>query len=169
MAITTYADLDGNGFIAGQLYKSIVNGAKLTGYNDGAVVLPAGFGAIWTGTGLNVTLPASAAGKFAGVLTIPQVEVRASYSLDASSRFGWPVDYEVALAQTDMYVVYVDDTVAIGDAVYLNHTASTSVIGTFRNDVNSSNAQLIAGARFMSAAVGTSSTLALAVVNFSAN
>jgi hypothetical protein len=168
MAITTYADLDGNDYIAGQLYKSIVNGAKLTGYNSGSTVLAAGFGAVWSGTGLNVTLP-SGAGNFAGVLTLPQVEVRASYSLDAGSRFGWPAKYEVALAQTDMYVVYVDDTVAVGDAVHLNHTASTSVVGAFRNDTNSSNAQLIAGARFMSAATGTSSTLALAVVNFSAN
>jgi hypothetical protein len=167
MSITTYTDLDVSGLIAGQFYKSVVNGAKLTGYNSGSVVMAAGFGAVWTGTDLNVTLP-SGAGNFAGVITIPQVEVRASYSLDAGSRFGVPVDYEVALAQTDMYVVWVDDTVAIGNPVYLNHTASTSVVGAFRNDTNSSNAQLISGAQFMSAATGTSSTLALAVVNFSA-
>lgn len=168
MAITTYDDISAAGLVAGQFYTSVVNGAKLTGYNTTGGVLAAGFGAVWTGTGKNVALP-SGSGNFAGILTIPTVEVRTGYSLDAGNRFGWPDDYEVALAVTDMYAVWVDDTVAVGDAVYLNHTASTSVVGAFRNDANSSNAQLIAGARFMSAAVGTSSTLALAIVNLSAN
>ena len=168
MPITTYNDLSAEGLIAGQLYTSVVNGAKLTGYNTSGGVLAAGFGAVWTGTGKEVSLP-SGAGNFAGILTLPSVEYKASYSIDAGSRFGWPDDYEVALAVSDMYVVYVDDTVAIGDPVYLNHTASSSVVGAFRNDANSSNAQLISGAKFMSAATGTDSALALAVVNLSAN
>jgi hypothetical protein len=168
MAITTYADISDTGLIAGQLHTAVVNGSNLTGYNTTGAVLAAGFGAVWTGTGKQVSLP-SGAGNFAGILTIPTVEYRTGYSIDAGSRFGWPDDYEVALAVTDMYVVYVDDTVAVGDPVYLSHTASTSVVGAFRNDANSDNAQLIAGAKFMSAAVGTDSTLALAVVNLSAN
>jgi hypothetical protein len=168
MAISTYVDISDAGLIAGQLHTAIVNGSNLTGYNTSGGVLAAGFGAVWTGTGKQVALP-SGAGIFAGILTIPTVEYRTGYSIDAGSRFGWPDDYEVALAITDMYVVWVDDTVAVGNAVYLNHTASTSVVGAFRNDENSNNAQLISGARFMSAAVGTSSTLALAVVNLSAN
>jgi len=168
MPISTYQDISDAGLIAGQLHTAVVNGTKLTGYNTSGGVIAAGFGAVWTGTGKEVSLP-SGAGNFAGILTIPTVEYRASYSIDAGDRFGWPDDYEVALAVTDMYVVYVDDTVAVGDPVYLNHTASTSVVGAFRNDANSSNAQLISGAKFMSAAVGTSSALALAVVNLSAN
>jgi hypothetical protein len=167
MAITEYIDLEATGLVAGQFYKSVVNGAKLTGYNAGSTVLPAGFGAVWTGTGLNVALP-TGAGNFAGVLTIPQVEVREGYSLDADGRFGFPAKYEVALSATDMYAVYVDDTVAIGDPVFLRHTAGGSVIGTFRNDADTANAQAIAGAQFMTAAVGTNEALALAVVNFSA-
>jgi hypothetical protein len=167
MAISTYVDISDAGLIAGQLHTAIVNGSQVTGYNTSGGVLASGFGAVWTGTGREVSLP-SGAGNYAGLLTIPTVEYRANYSIDSGSRFGWPDDYEVALAITDMYVVYVDDTVAVGDPVYLNHTASTSVVGAFRNDANSSNAQLISGARFMSAAVGTNSTLALAVVNFSA-
>jgi hypothetical protein len=167
MAISTYVDISDAGLIAGQLHTAIVNGSQVTGYNTSGGVLAAGFGAIWTGTGREVSLP-SGAGNYAGLLTIPTAEYRANYSIDSGSRFGWPDDYEVALAITDMYVVYVDDTVAVGDPVYLNHTASTSVVGAFRNDANSNNAQLISGARFMSAAVGTNSTLALAVVNFSA-
>jgi hypothetical protein len=166
MAITTYQDISEAGLIAGQLYAQTVGGVKVTGYNTGTTVLAAGFGAVW-GVGKAVSLP-SGAGNFAGVLTLPTVEYKASYSIDAGSRFGWPAKYEVALAQTDWYVVYVDDTVAVGDPVYLNHTASTSVVGAFRNDANSSNAQLISTAQFMSVATGTSSTLALAVVNFSA-
>lgn len=167
MAINTYVDVSEAGLIAGQLHTAIVNGSNVTGYNTSGVVLTAGFGAVWTGTGREVSLP-SGAGNFAGVLTIPTVEYRASYSIDAGSRFGWPDDYEVALAITDVYAVYVDDTVAVGDPVYLNHTASSSVVGAFRNDANSSNAQLISGARFLSAATGTDSTLALALVNLSA-
>jgi hypothetical protein len=167
MAINTYVDVSEAGLIAGQLHTAIVNGSNVTGYNTSGVVLAAGFGAVWTGTGREVSLP-SGAGNFAGVLTIPTVEYRASYSIDAGSRFGWPDDYEVALAITDVYAVYVDDTVAVGDAVYLNHTASSSVVGAFRNDANSSNAQLISGAQFLSAATGTDSTLALALVNLSA-
>ena len=167
MAITTYQDISEAGLIAGQLHTAITNGSSLTGYNTSGVVLPAGYGAVWTGTGREVALP-SGAGNFAGVLTIPTVEYRAGYSITAGGLFGWPDDYEVALAITDLMVVYVDDTVAVGDPVYLNHTASTSVVGTFRNDANTSNAQLISGAQFMSAAVGTNSTLALAIVNLSA-
>lgn len=167
MAITTYNDVSEVGLIAGQLYKTIVNGNKITGYNTSGGVLAAGFGAVFTGTGKEVALP-SGAGNFAGILTIPTVEYRVGYSIDAGDRFGWPDDYEVALALTDMYVVYVDDTVAVGDDVYLSHTASTSVVGAFRNDANSSNAQLVSGAKFMSAAAGTDSALALAVVNLSA-
>ena len=168
MAITTYVDISDAGLIAGQLYTAVVNGSNLTGYNTTGGVLAAGFGAVWTGTGKAASLP-SGAGNFAGILTIPTIEYRSGYSIDSGSRFGWPDDYEVALAVTDMYAVWVDDTVAVGDPVYLNHTASTSVVGAFRNDANSSNAQLITGARFMSAAVGTDSTLALAIVNLSAN
>lgn len=168
MPISTYADVSDAGLIAGQIYTSVVNGAKITGYNTSGGVLAAGFGAVWTGTGKEVDLP-DGAGNFAGVLTIPSVEYRSGYSIDSGDRFGWPDDYEVALGVTDMYVVYVDDTVAVGDSVYLNHTASSSVVGTFRNDSNSSNAQLISGAKFMSAATGTDSALALAVVNLSAN
>jgi hypothetical protein len=167
MAINTYVDVSEAGLIAGQLHTAIVNGSNVTGYNTSGVVLTAGFGAVWTGTGREVSLP-SGAGNFAGVLTIPTVEYRASYSIDAGSRFGWPDDYEVALAISDVYAVYVDDTVAVGDPVYLNHTASSSVVGAFRNDANSSNAQLISGAQFLSAATGTDSTLALALVNLSA-
>lgn len=167
MAITQYLDISEAGLVAGQFFTSVVNGAKLTGYNTTGNVLAAGFGAVWTGTGKNVALP-SGAGNFAGILTIPTVEVRAGYSLDSAGRFGYPDDYEVALAVTDMYAVWVDDTVAVGDPVFLSHTASSSVVGAFRNDANSSNAQAIAGARFMSAAVGTHTALALAVVNLSA-
>ena len=168
MPISTYDDLSDAGLVAGQLYTAVVNGAKITGYNTSGGVLTAGFGAVWTGTGREVSLP-SGAGNFAGILTLPTVEYRAGYSIDAGDRFGWPDDYEVALGVTDMYAVYVDDTVAIGDPVYLNHTASSSVVGTFRNDANSTNAQLISGAKFMTAATGTDSTLAIAVVNLSAN
>ena len=167
MAITDYNDLTGQGYIAGSLYSSIVGATPITYVNAGTVVLPAGFGAVISAAG-EATLP-SGAGTFAGVVVIPEtIEKRTGYSLDASGYFGYPVDYEAALATQDMYAVYVDDTVAAGDPVYLNHTASTSVVGTFRNDANSSNAQLVSGARFETAATGTDSTPAIAIVNFSA-
>ena len=172
MAITTYNDLSQEGLIAGAFYKSVVGGSLITAINGDTVVLAAGFGAVWGSTEDEVILPAGA-GNFAGVITLPHsLEKRSAgstyASVDAGGRFGYPVGFEVALALTDMHVVYVDDTVAQGDPVYLNHTASTSVVGAFRNDANSSNAQLISGATFMTAAAGTDSALALAVVNLSA-
>lgn len=167
MAITTYQDISEAGLIAGQLHTAITNGSSLTGYNTSGGVLAAGLGAVWTGTGREVGLP-SGAGSYAGLIILPTVEYRAGYSIDAGGRFGVPDDYEVALTITDIFAVWVDDTVAVGDDVYLNHTASTSFVGAYRNDANSSNAQLITKAKFMSAAVGTSSALAVALVNFSA-
>jgi hypothetical protein len=167
MAISTYVDISEAGLIAGQLHTAIVNGSSLTGYNTSGAVLPAGYGAVWTGTGREVALP-TGAGNFAGLLTIPTVEYKTGYSITAGGLFGWPDDYEVAMAISDVYAVYVDATVTVGAPVHLNHTASTSVVGTFRAAANSSNSQLIAGAQFLSAAVGTPSALALALVNFSA-
>ena len=167
MAITTYTDISDAGKIAGALNYTIQNGSLLTGLNIDTVVLPAGFGCVY-GTG-GVELP-SGAGSFAGIITLPNtIEKRDSYSLDSGDRFGYPVDYEVAFATTDCWWVYVDDTVAIGDAVYLNHTASSSVVGTFRNDANSTNAQLISGAQFVTAATGTDSSLAIAAIAFKAS
>ncbi len=167
MAFTDYNDQSDSGYVAGQRVASIVDGTPITAINADTVVLPAGYGAVWSAEG-EVTLP-SGAGAFAGVVTLPQtIEKRDNYSINADSLFGFPVDYEAALAVSDWYAVYVDDTVAVGDPVYLNHTASTSKVGTFRNDANTANAQLISGAQFVSAAVGTPTTPAIAVINLSA-
>ena len=167
MAFTDYSDIEGAGFVAGAMHTAIVGATPITYINDGTVVLPAGFGAVLSAEG-KVTLP-SGAGTFAGVVTLPQsLEKRTGYSLDTDGFYGYPVDYEAALANDDWYAVYVDDAVAAGDPVYLNHTASTSKVGTFRNDANTANAQLISGARFEIGAVGTPTTPAIAIVNFSA-
>jgi len=170
MPVTSYLDISETGLVAGQFYKSIVNGAKLTGYNTGNTVLPAGFGACWAGTADKAVIVPSADThtRFAGVLTIPTVEVRAGYSLDGDGRFGYPAKYEVALAITDCYAVFVDATVEVGQPVHLNIAESTSVPGTFRGVANSTDSIAIPNARFLSAAVGTPSDLALAVINLSA-
>jgi hypothetical protein len=167
MPINTYINISEAGLIAGQIHTLITNGSNLTGYNTSGGVLAAGFGVVWTGTGREIALP-SGAGNFAGVIVLPTVEYRAGYSIDAGGRFGVPDDYEAAIAITDILAVYVDDTVAVGDPVFLSHTASSSVRGAFRNDANSSNAQAITGAQFLSAAVGTHTALAIALVNLSA-
>lgn len=168
MAISTYTDIQNAGLIAGQQYSSELPASIRTGQNADTVVLAAGFGCV-KGTNAGEVILPSGAGTFEGIITLPfSIEKRTGYSLDAGGRFGYPVDYEVAFANQGVWAVYVDDTVTRGDAVYLSHTASTSVVGAFRNDANTSNAQLIDGAKFLSDAVGTDSALAIALVSINA-
>lgn len=168
MPILTYSNVSETGLIAGQIYSEELASSIRTGKNAGSVVLTAGYGVV-KGAGNGELILPSGAGKFMGIITLPQsVEVRTGYSLDANGNYGYPVDYEAAYINQGVIAVWVDDTVAEGDDVFLNHTVSSSVRGAFRNDINSSNAQLIAGAKFMSNAVGTASALAIALVSINA-
>lgn len=168
MPITTYNDVQDQGVIPGHIYSEELGSSRRTGINAGAVVLPAGFGCV-KGTNENELILPSGAGTFMGILVEPfSIEKQTGVSLDASGRYGYPVDYETAYLNQGVIAVYVDDTVVQGDPVYLNHTASTSVIGAFRNDANSSNAQLVDGAKFLSGAVGTDTALAIALVSINA-
>lgn len=168
MAITTYTDISEAGLIAGQIYSEELTSARRTGYNAGTVVLTAGYGCV-KGTNKDELILPSGAGTFMGILTLPlSLEKRTGYSLDANGNFGYPVDYEVTYVTQGVIAVWVDDTVAQGDPVFLNHTASTSVIGAFRNDANTSNAQQITEAKFLSDAVGTPAALAIALVSINA-
>ena len=168
MPITTYTDVQDAGLIPGQIYSEELSASIRTGYNQDTVVLPAGFGCV-KGTNQGEVILPSGAGTFMGIIKLPfSLEKRTGYSLDASGRYGYPINYEVAYINQGVIAVFVDDTVAEGDAVYLNHTVSTSVVGAFRNDANSSNAQLVDGAKFLSGAVGTSSALAIALVSINA-
>jgi hypothetical protein len=168
MAIETYTDISDAGLIAGQIYSEELPASIRTGKNADTVVLTAGYGCV-KGTNQGEVILPSGAGTFMGIVKVPEsIEKRDSYSLDANGNFGYPVNYEVAYVNQGVIAVWVDDTVAEGDAVYLNHTASTSVVGTFRNDANSSNAQVVTGAKFLSGATGTSSTLAIALVSINA-
>lgn len=170
MPFGDYSDIQDKGLVAGQQFKATVCATPVSMINGGATVIAAGFGVVYGATRQEVTLP-SGAGSFAGIAALPHtVEVRGAgfegASLDDGGRFGYPVDYEVAVASADMWAVWVDDTVAQGDPVYLNHTASTSVVGAFRNDANTAAAQLIDNAVFVTAATGTPGALAIAVVHF---
>lgn len=170
MPFGDYSDVQDNGLVAGQAFKVTVGGTPVSMINGGAAVIPAGFGVVYGATQQEVTLP-SGAGVFAGIAALPHtIEVRGTgldySSLDADGRFGYPVDFEVAVASTDMWAVWVDDTVAQGDPVYLNHTASTSLVGAFRNDANTAAAQQINGAVFVTAATGTPGAPAVAVIHF---
>lgn len=168
MPITTYTDVSDAGLLPGHIYSEELSSSVRTGTNADTVVLPAGFGVV-KGTNENELILPSGAGTFMGIATLPfSIEKRTGYSLDAAGRYGYPVNYETAYLNQGVIAVFVDDTVVQGDAVYLNHTASTSVIGAFRNDANTSNAQLIDGAKFLSGAVGTNLALAIALVSINA-
>ncbi|NEZ65527.1 hypothetical protein D0962_22645 [Leptolyngbyaceae cyanobacterium CCMR0082] len=168
MSITTYTDVQDAGLLPGQIYSEELAASIRTGYNADTVVLPAGFGCV-KGTNQGEVILPSGAGTFMGIIKLPfSLEKRTGYSLDTAGRFGYPVNYETAYVNQGVIAVYVDDTVAEGNPVYLNHTASTSVVGAFRNDANTANAQLVDGAKFLSGAVGTASSLAIALVSINA-
>ena len=167
MPITTGLDL-----LDGQLYYPggviTLAGSRIessrTGINAmSATVIPFGFGVV-KGTGeKDLILPVDGNSVFLGVAKQMEIEKRAGYSLDASDRFGCPIDHELTYLEAGDIAVYVDGNVVAGSPVYLRHTANSSVVGTFRGDVDTSNAVLIAGARWLGTVTGaTGSSLKLA-------
>ena len=165
MPITSHTNLiDGQLYYPGQIVKATPEASILTGINaEASTVIPFGFGVVKGTSDDDLILPVDANSVFRGVAVIQNIEKRASYSLDASSRFGCPVDHELAFAIQGVIAVYVDQTVTQGGAVYLRHTANSSVVGTFRADADTANALLISGAKW-GASVTVSSGLGIAPV-----
>lgn len=166
MPITTHVDLlDGQLYYPGQEVTTQGSSISsiLTGINRTNAVIPFGFGVCQGATQDLVILPADGNSIFRGVARKMDIEKRSGYSLDGSGRFGCPNDHELAFLEAGDIAVYVDGDVTQGSPVYLNHTASTSVVGAFRASSNSSNAVLIAGAYWLKTVTGgTSSAMKVA-------
>jgi|GEM_PF-6125300 len=166
----SYTDVQDKDLVAGSQFKVTQGANPVSLINGGAGVIAAGFGVVYGAVAGEAILPAGA-GVFAGVVALPHtIEVRAAgsvgASLDAGGRYGYPVNYEMAVAQGDTWAVWVDGTVVQGNPVFLNHTVATSVIGAFRATANSANAQAVPNAVFVLGAVGTAANLAVAVIQF---
>lgn len=74
---------------------------------------------------------------------------------------------EMAVLEAGKIVVEIDDTVSRFDPVYVRCTATgAEKIGAFRNDSDSGDAILLAGARFLEAGVGTSAAPAYVLAQF---
>ena len=151
MPVTTHANLiDQVSAFPGQIIRPF-DTRVVTGINaEASTVIPFGFGVVKGTNDDDVILPTGSGNIFLGVATIMQIEKRASYSLDASSRYGVPIKHEVAILEQGVIAVFIDQTVAQGGAVFLRHTANGSVVGTFRADADTANALSITGARWAS-------------------
>jgi len=163
MPITSHVNLiDGQLYYPGQVIKTTPEASILTGLNaEASTVIPFGFGVVKGTNDDELILPVNSGSVFMGVATIQNIEKRASYSLDGSSRFGCPVDHELAYAIQGVIAVYIDQTVAQGGAVYLRHTANSSVVGTFRADADTTNALQVTNATW-AASVTVSTGLGIA-------
>ena len=179
MAITNYNDISDLGLVEGQIYSMEGATKYRTGFNsEASTILPAGFAVCRAASsvaedGTNnipLILPADANSTFAGIATLPiGIEKRSGYSLNTDSRFGYPIDYEVAYLVEGVIAVPVDDTVAYGDPVFWRHTATGDErAGMFRIDADTADAVQIgtvANCKFVSDAVGTAANPALALVS----
>lgn len=163
MPITSHTNLiDGQLYYPGQIIQAVPEAAIFTGLNaEASTVIPFGFGVVKGTSDDDLLLPVNSGSVFLGVAVIQNIEKRASYSLDASSRYGVPVDHELAYAIQGVVAVYIDQTVTKGGAVYLRHTANSSVVGTFRADADTANALQITNATW-AASVTVSSGLGIA-------
>jgi len=163
MPITSHVNLiDGQLYYPGQIIQTTPEASILTGLNaEASTVIPFGFGVVKGTTDDDLLLPVNSGSVFMGVAVIQNIEKRASYSLDASSRFGCPVDHELAYAMQGVIAVYIDQTVVKGGPVFCRHTANGSVVGTFRADVDTANALSITNATW-GASVTVSTGLGIA-------
>lgn len=177
MPITTYTDIQDAGFVEGQIYSDAGSTTILSGYNGTAsTIIPAGFavcldgaGTIEGNTNYPLILPADANSVFMGIAVLPKgVEKVSGTSVDADSRFGFPVDTEVQYMTNGIIAVPVDDTVAINDPVFWRHTATGDErAGMFRMDADTADAVQIGAldtCRFITAATGTAASPAIALI-----
>lgn len=179
MAITTYSDISAAGLIEGMIYSEPGATVCLTGFNaETSAIIPAGFAVVRAATSvaemdrtsIPLELPADSGDTFAGFAVLPKgLEKRTGYSLNSDSRFGYPIDYEVAYMVKGIIAVPVDDTVAYGDPVFWRHTAAGDErVGMFRMDADTADAVQIGSidtCRFISEAVGTAASPAIALVS----
>lgn len=163
MPVTTHLDLlDGQLYTPGEIITTMSRPPR-TGYNaESSTVIPFGFGVCRGSSDGDLILPVNGSSTFAGVAVLMQIEKRTGYSLDGASRFGCPVDHEMPYLEEGEIAVWIDGNVTEFGAVYLSHTASSSIVGMFRGDSNSSNALQVTGARWLKTVTATSAAPALA-------
>ncbi|MBD2076209.1 hypothetical protein H6F86_20480 [Phormidium sp. FACHB-592] len=157
MPVTTHIDLlDGQLYFPGQEITTQGSSISsiLTGFNNTGAIIPFGFGVCQGATPDLLTLPTDANSIFRGVNRQMDIEKRSGYSLDGSGRFGIPNFHELAFLEAGDIAVYIDGDIVQGSPVYLNHTATSSVVGAFRGAANGGSATLIAGAYWLKTVTG---------------
>jgi len=174
MPITDYTDVSNTPLILGQM-GNVEPKELRTALNDSAVVIPFGFGIVYKASGnpVRVELPVDANSVFLGVAQyVPQFESRASYSLNADSRYGVPLDETFAYVVKGIVAVLVETAVTEGStAVHLRTTSGVTGderSGIFRASQDSTDTLSVSNARWMSSvttASAASPQLALLSLN----
>lgn len=104
-------------------------------------IVPVGT-ALIEGSAAGTVIEANAAGTFKGV-SVRSLDIQAT----AAGVIQYEDEQEVACLRRGRIAVEADETVAAGEPVFFVHTGGNE--GTFRNDVDAGNAQIVVGAEFV--------------------
>jgi hypothetical protein len=129
-----------------------------------AAVIPYGRCVIFDTTPGKVKLPAAAADvldansesrKVEGiVLRTEAIEVQPDNVLGVAGANvpAYPIGYSMSILRKGRVWVWAEEAVTVTDQVFVRHTAAVNEVpGNFRQDVDTANAELLHGARFLTA------------------
>ena len=100
-------------------------------------------------------LPSSTNTNILGVAERKYMHENAYFS--AAQYLGYPDDVDFNIVREGDVVVYVEEAISLGDAVYCRHTANGAgklYKGQFRNDADTSNCFQITNAKWLTATTG---------------
>lgn len=115
--------------------------------------------AVWTIAEATANVTSALTRPLAGIaVRSPSIPASPTYTGgDGTPASSYPSQSEMTVIEAGVIVGLTDDTVSRFDAVYVRCTATgTEKVGSFRNDSDSGDCVLLAGARFLEAAAGTS-------------
>ena len=160
MPQTNYDYISIRPFREGQLASSVPKLSR-SALNETGGIIP--YGRVIVLDGGKPALPSETGQEVIGISWLVQIYEN---QLDSNSDSGYPdnvmFDY---LAQGEI-AVYVEEDVAVGDAVYFRHTANgagKNIIGRFRNDADTDTCDLFPNARWIQGA--TAGNLAVLAIN----
>lgn len=151
MPITNYSDLlDSTSLYEGQIVY-VEETIQRTGINSDSSIIVFGR-AVVQGTGdKDLLLPVDANSVLRGIaVKTDAFEKRDSYSVNADSDMGYPLDYPVTYLVRGVIAVKVQQSVTPASSVYWIHTPQTGQKkGQWRADADTNRAVQLTGARFL--------------------
>lgn len=160
MPNTYYGNLIDVSLYEGQVYSTVSKTIR-TRLNSGNAVIPFGRALVQGTNADEALLPSGGSGVFVGIAVLTQ-----AYEVvkDSSGDVGYPADVAMDVLDQGDIVVYVEEAVAPGDAVYFRHTANgagKAIVGRFRNDADTATCTQVTNARWISKTAGAG----LAILN----